>query len=98
MPSVDVVSKVDLQALDNATNNVKREIATRYDFKNVKSEITLDRREKCIHIVSADDHRVKSIIDILIGLLRRLADQLQQTLGRVFTIGSLSAEAPSINY
>ena len=43
MPSVDVVSKVDLQALDNAINNVKREISTRFDFKNVKSEITFDR-------------------------------------------------------
>jgi len=51
MPSVDVVSKVDLQALDNAINNVKREISTRFDFKNVKSEITLDRKAKNIHIV-----------------------------------------------
>ncbi len=33
MPSVDVVSKVDLQVLDNAINNVKRETSTRYDFK-----------------------------------------------------------------
>ena len=38
MPSVDVVSKVDLQALDNAVNNVKREISTRFDFKNIKPE------------------------------------------------------------
>ncbi|MCJ7808418.1 MAG: DUF520 family protein, partial [Dehalococcoidia bacterium] len=41
MPSVDVVSNVDLQALDNAINNVKREISSRFDFKKVKSEITL---------------------------------------------------------
>jgi len=33
MPSLDVVSTVDLQALDNAINNVKREISTRFDFK-----------------------------------------------------------------
>jgi len=59
MPSVDVVSKVDLQVLDNAINNVKRETSTRYDFKNVKSEITFDRKVKCIHIVTGDDYSAK---------------------------------------
>ncbi len=61
MPSVDVVSKVDLQALDNAINNVKREISTRFDFKNVKSEITFDRKAKYIHIVTGDDWKVKAV-------------------------------------
>ncbi|MFC1944870.1 YajQ family cyclic di-GMP-binding protein [Chloroflexota bacterium] len=67
MPSVDVVSKVDLQALDNAINNVKREISTRFDFKNVKSEITFDRKTKNIHIVTGDDWKIKTITDMLIG-------------------------------
>ena len=52
MPSVDVVSRVDMQALDNAANNVKREISTRFDFKNVETEITFDRKKKSMHIVS----------------------------------------------
>ena len=65
MPSLDVVSTVDLQALDNAINNVKREISTRFDFKNVKSEITLDRKGKHIHIVTEDDMKVKAIVEIL---------------------------------
>ena len=65
MPSLDVVSTADLQALDNAINNVKREISTRFDFKNVKSEITLDRKGKYIHIITGDDMKVKAIIDIL---------------------------------
>ncbi len=67
MPSVDVVSKVDLQALDNAINNVKREISTRFDFKNIKSEITFDRKAKSIHIVSGDDWKVKMVTDMLIA-------------------------------
>ena len=65
MPSLDVVSTADLQALDNAINNVKREISTRFDFKNVKSEITLDRKGKCIHIVTGDGMNIKPIIYIL---------------------------------
>lgn len=67
MPSVDVVSRVDFQALDNAVNNVKREISSRFDFKNVKSEVTLDRKDKRIHIVSGDDWKVKMITDMLVG-------------------------------
>ena len=72
MPSVDVVSKVDLQALDNAINNVKREISTRFDFKNVKSEITFDRKAKYIHIVTGDDWKVKAISEMLVGQCTRL--------------------------
>ena len=72
MPSVDVVSKVDLQSLDNAINNVKREITTRYDFKNIKSEITYDKKTKRIHIVTGDDWKVKTVINMLIGQCTRL--------------------------
>jgi uncharacterized protein YajQ (UPF0234 family) len=60
-----VVSKVDLQAMDNAINNVKREISTRFDFKNVKSEILFDRKEKNIHIATGDEPRVKMVTEML---------------------------------
>ena len=72
MPSVDVVSKVDMQVLDNAINNVKREISTRFDFRNVKSEITFDRKTKSIHIVTGSDWKVKTIIEMLTGQCARL--------------------------
>lgn len=72
MPSVDVVNRVNIQALDNATNNVRREIATRFDFKNVPTEITLDKKIKRIHIVSGDDMKIKAIIDMLSGQCIRL--------------------------
>ncbi len=72
MPSVDVVSKMDLQGLDNAINNVKREISTRFDFKNVKSEITFDRKAKYIHIVTGDDWKIKAVTEMLIGQCTRL--------------------------
>lgn len=72
MPSLDVVSMVDMQALDNAINNAKRAISTRFDFKNVVSEITLDRKKKTINIVTGDDWKLKEIIDILISQCIRL--------------------------
>jgi len=72
MPSVDVVSKVDLQAMDNAINNVKREISTRFDFRNVNSEITFDRKAKHIHIVTGDDWKIRVVTEMLIGQCVRL--------------------------
>jgi cyclic-di-GMP-binding protein len=72
MPSLDVVSMVDLQSLDNAVNNVKREVSTRFDFRSVKSEITLDKKEKSIHLVSGDEWKLKTISDMLVGQCVRL--------------------------
>lgn len=72
MPSVDIVSKVEMQSLDNAVNNVKREIAGRFDFRNVKSELTLDKKENKIHIVSGDEWKVNTVKDMLIGQCVRL--------------------------
>ena len=67
MPSVDVVSKVELQALDNVINNVKREVSTRYDFKNITTEISYDKKTKRIHILSGDDWKVKAVTDMFIA-------------------------------
>lgn len=72
MPSLDIVSIVDTQTLDNAINNVKREIATRYDFRNIASEITFDRKDKLIHITSGDEMKVKAMTESLIGQCTRL--------------------------
>ncbi len=72
MPSLDIVSKVDMQALDNAVNNTKRQITTRYDFKNVVSEIVMDKKKKAINITTADEWKAKEIISTLTGQCVRL--------------------------
>ncbi len=72
MPSLDIVNKVDTQSLDNAINNVKREVASRFDFRNAKTEITFDRKEKAIHIITGDDLKAKAIREMLIGRCTRL--------------------------
>lgn len=63
MPSFDVVSQVDMQEVDNALNQARKEIEQRYDFKDSKTEITLD--DKGLHINSSDDYKVKAAYDIL---------------------------------
>ena len=63
MPSFDIVSKVDMQEVDNAVNQTVKEIAQRYDFKGSKSEVTLEK--DAIKVLADDDFRLKAIIDIL---------------------------------
>ncbi len=61
--SFDIVSQVDMQEVMNGVNQAKKEITQRYDFKNSKSDITLE--EKSIRILTEDDFRLRSIVDIL---------------------------------
>lgn len=63
MPSFDIVSKVDMQEVDNAVNQAVKEIAQRYDFKGSKSEITQEK--DAIKVLTEDDFRLKAIVDIL---------------------------------
>ena len=46
MASFDIVSKIDLQEVDNAVNITKKAILSRYDFRQSKTEVTLDKKEK----------------------------------------------------
>lgn len=61
--SFDVVSQIDFQEVENALGQVRKEIATRFDFKGAKVEI-LREKEK-ITITTDDEFKMKSVIDIL---------------------------------
>ncbi len=63
MPSFDIVSKVDMQEVDNAVNQTVKEIAQRYDFKGSKSEVTLEKDS--VKVLADDDFKLKAVIDIL---------------------------------
>lgn len=62
--SFDVVSEFDKQELVNAVDQTKRDIISRFDLKNTNSDITLDS-DKSITITTADDMKLKNILDIL---------------------------------
>lgn len=61
--SFDVVSKIDLQEVDNAINQGMKEISTRYDFRGSKSSIA--RQENTVTIIGDDEYKLKSVNDIL---------------------------------
>ncbi|HEY7714462.1 MAG TPA: YajQ family cyclic di-GMP-binding protein [Candidatus Binatia bacterium] len=76
MPSFDIVSRVDLQEVDNAVNITKKAILSRYDFRNSKTEITLDKKAKKILVTTEDDMKLRAVQDALIeNLVKRKVDR-----------------------
>lgn len=65
MPSFDITSKTDAQTLDNAINVARKDILGRFDFKNSKSTIDLDKKNVSISITTEDEMRLDSIIDTI---------------------------------
>ena len=67
MPSFDIVSKVEAQALDNAVNVTQKEITNRFDFKGSHVVIDLDKKEFLIKLETDDDMKMRQLIDVLIS-------------------------------
>ena len=67
MPSFDIVSKVDAQALDNAVNVTTKEITNRFDFKGSHVVINLDKKEFILKLETDDDMKMRQLIDVLIN-------------------------------
>lgn len=63
--SFDIVSEVDLQEVDNALNQARKEISQRYDFKDSKTQIDFNTKDKQITLHTIDEFHLKSAIDIL---------------------------------
>ncbi|HEY5974027.1 MAG TPA: YajQ family cyclic di-GMP-binding protein [Geobacteraceae bacterium] len=69
MPSFDIVSKVEMQEVDNAVNQASKEIGQRYDFKGSKSEISQEKDS--IKVLADDDFKLKAVIDVLQSKLHK---------------------------
>src|SRR5580700_9381127 len=63
--SFDVVSEVDLQEVDNAINQARKEIDQRYDFKGSNTTIDWDGKEKTITLHTADDMKLRALTETL---------------------------------
>jgi len=85
----DIVSKVDLQEISNAIQNALKEIHTRFDLKNTKSDIQLEGKDAIV-LTSADEYKLKAVNDILQGKLVKRGVPL-----KALTYGSIDAAANS---
>ena len=63
--SFDVVSQVDMQEVKNAVDQTLKEIRQRFDFKGSQSDLTLKEKEKELVVVSDDEYKLKTVLDIL---------------------------------
>ena len=69
MPSFDVVSEIDKQEIDNAINQARKELATRFDFKGSTATIELEKGN--IKLAAEDANRLKGLHEIVIGKLAK---------------------------
>jgi uncharacterized protein YajQ (UPF0234 family) len=69
MPSFDIVSQVNSMEIENAINQAKKELANRFDFKNSKWEIVLEKAE--IKLTADNEFKVATLNEIVIGKLAK---------------------------
>ena len=63
--SFDITSNVDLQEVDNALNQARKEVAQRYDFKGSKAEITLSDKDKTLTLIADDEMKMNALWEII---------------------------------
>ena len=63
--SFDVTTGVDLQEVDNAVNQAKKEVAQRYDFKGQKAEIEYDRSNAKLRLAASDDFYLNALWNVV---------------------------------
>ena len=71
MPSFDIVSEIDTQEIDNAINQARKELATRFDFKGSRATIEWEDKESKIVLQAEDGTKLKSLHEIVVGKLAR---------------------------
>ena len=86
--SFDIVCKVDMQEVTNAVDQARREVDTRYDLKGSKNEIKLEKTD--LLIASADEMKLKAVVDILQSKLHKRGVPL-----KALTYGDVEAAAGS---
>lgn len=66
MASFDIVSEFDAQEVDNAIQNTRKEISTRYDFRGLHTEVEYYKKENRVHIVAAESMKMKAVQEMLV--------------------------------
>ena len=87
--SFDVSTGVDLQEVDNAVNQARKEIATRYDFKGTSCTIDLDRAAGAIKLEGDDEYRLTAVLQVLREKLARRSVPLRNIDEGKVEMGSL---------
>ncbi len=87
MPSFDIVSEVDKQELDNALNQARKELATRFDFKGSTAEVKLEKEG--IVLTAEDANRLSGLREIVITKLSKRGVDLRNVKQETPSISSM---------
>jgi uncharacterized protein YajQ (UPF0234 family) len=71
LASFDITSNIDLQEVDNAVNQARKEVAQRYDFKGSRAAIDLNRDENTLTLVADDEFKMTALWDVVQARLVR---------------------------
>lgn len=91
MPSFDLVSKVDLQTLDNAVNITEKEVKNRFDFKGNHVVIALNKKDFKINMEADSEMKLSQMVDVLISksLKQGLAAEIYDLKKEPFQSGKI---------
>ena len=82
--SFDITSNVDMQEVDNALNQARKEVAQRYDFKGAKASVEFDQKESKLLLIADDDFKLNALWEIIqTRLVRRNVPVKNLTRGAV---------------
>ena len=94
--SFDITSNVDLQEVDNALNQARKEVAQRYDFKGSKAAIDFNQQQSLLTLVADDEFKLNALWDIIqTRLVRRNVPVRNLTRGTVTPAGNSRSGAPA---
>ena len=65
----DITSSVDLQEVDNALNQARKEVSQRYDFKGATAEIDFSKKDGTLTLLADDDYKLTALVDVIQGKL-----------------------------
>lgn len=87
--SFDISTGADLQEVDNAVNQAKKELAQRYDFKGSKASIEFDKAKAQIVLVADDDFKMNALFDLLQGrMIKRGVPVKNMVIGDITPAGN----------
>lgn len=87
--SFDITTGVDLQEVDNAVNQARKEVSQRYDFKGTRCTLDFDRTAGAVQLEADDDYRLKALMGVLREKLARRGVPLKNVDEGTVDIGSL---------
>ena len=94
--SFDVSTGVDLQEIDNAVNQARKEIATRYDFKGTDCTVEFDRSGGSIGLEADDEYRLTAVLQVVREKLSRRGVPVKNLDQGGVEIGSLGRARQSV--